>query len=128
MTDPEKQPSNLPIIWVAVIAGFLITATACMPPQDDDKSAQNAAHSNYLGMDQQAVYQQPALTVCVGCHLPPGPAELPRRAWGSIIESMKTEMQKAGMTYSETDFKAITDYYEQRSPAELPELPPFSAD
>jgi cytochrome c553 len=129
MIERKNPEASNPPVQAAIIAGILCAVTGCMPPQDDDKSAQNdAMHSNYLGMDQQALYQQPALAVCAGCHLIPGPAELPRHAWGSIIESMKTEMQQAGMSFSETDFKAITDYYEQRSPDELPELPPFNAD
>jgi hypothetical protein len=130
MTDSEKpQPLKAPTTRMTVIAGILIALAACMPPQDDGGSAQDdAMQPDFVGLPRQAIDQQPVLAVCTGCHLPPGPAELPKRAWGSIIESMKAEMQKAGMPFSETEFKVITEYYERHSPAELPELPPFSAD
>jgi hypothetical protein len=128
MIERKNPVTPNPPVRAAVIAGLLIAAAGCMPPQDDNKSAQGNAKPDYLGMDRQAVYQLPALSICARCHLLPGPAELPKRAWGPIIESMKTEMQKAGMAFSETDFKAIADFYEQHSPAELPELPPFGAD
>lgn len=107
---------------------FLIAASGCTPQDGAESSQANAAPAGFLGLSQQDIDREPVLGLCTGCHLAPNPVELPKRVWPQIIESMKMEMQNAGIPVYEAQFKTITDYYMRHSPLDLPELPPFKQD